>query len=286
MRTVPFKSVLEGAAAQLKIEPDAFIESSRALAVQYLNERLREAWHWDFWPELMECEQRAFRPYWDEETLFAVGNIVFYEPDGEYYQANPSPNDPQDGESPAVYPAKWTRVTDFRKYVALDQEGETAIGEVLGVYLRDPRTRGINPGRIDFKITSDGIQPLTGCDARVWVEFRRRPSEFSLVPFDSGAAAVARSIVYSEEDGECYKAIVAVPPGSELTDTVYWEKVPFPAFLSSFVKKAVAADMLSSEGQDARADRLERRAWEGLQQTHDHIFAGQQQFSRAQVQTY
>jgi len=62
MRTVSFKSVLYGAAARLGLQPynESGIDKSKKYElVNALNDRVAEGWDWDWWPELMVCEQRT-----------------------------------------------------------------------------------------------------------------------------------------------------------------------------------------------------------------------------------
>ena len=92
--------------------------------------------------------------------------------------------------------------------------------------------------------------------ALVWIKFRMRVSQFTQTVFDPASAYAAGALVLSSA-GEGYRAITAVPINSELTDPIYWEAQPFPAFLDDFVIHAAAADLLAGEGQ-TRAAASER----------------------------
>lgn len=284
MRTVPFMRVFEGVALALGIEVSAFSAAQKARALAAFNRQIITPWKFDFWPELMLAEQRAFRPYWDEETQFSAGDIVYFEDDQLYYQANSAPFNPQDGESPAVYPTKWTEISVFRRYVALDQVGETPIDEVEGLYRYDPRLRNATPGRITHKMTGDGAVPTSSCDQLVWVNFRIRPSQFSLTAYVEEQTYAAGTIVLSGQ--ECYKAKLAVPVEGEITDPVYWELQPFPAIFEQYMVRATVAALLQADGQarEARAEQAEADL--KLSEAHDQQFASQGQFDTAQVRTY
>ncbi len=285
MRTVSFASVLAGVASVLGIEPAAYTVALQAKALLAINRHIKTGWKFDFWPELTRVEQRAYRPFWDEATQFDAGEIVYFAADGHYYQANPAPNNPQDGESPAAYPAKWTAVTDFRRFIALDQPGETPIDEIEGLYAYDPRLRTQRPARLPFSISHEGVVPMAESYALVWVKFRVRVSQFSQAVFNPANTYAAGALVL-DAAGEGYRAVAAVPVNSELTDTIYWEAQPFPAFLDDFVIHAVAADLLAGEGQ-TRAAAVERELASGfLAGAFDEQFPGQAQFTTAQARTY
>jgi hypothetical protein len=285
MRTVPFTSVLAAVFGVLRVETPTTQQKADALAA--INLHIETGWKYDFWPELTPAEQRAFRATWDEETQFDAGEIVYFADDGLYYEANSAPNNPQDGESPAAYPAKWTvrALTEFRLYIALDQVGETPIDEVEGLYRTDPRRRGARPAKIDFTLSSEGIVPRSSCDALVWVQFRRRVSQFTLTAF-VGANTYDEGDLVLGDNGECYRALTAVEASSELTDEILWELQPFPAFLQRFVVDMAKGDLLDGDGQDVKAARARSDAFDKLVQAHDQQFPGQGQFSETRVATY
>lgn len=285
MRTVTFTSVLAGVASVLGIEPAAYTAALQAKALLAINRHIKTGWKFDFWPELTLVEQRAYRPFWDEVTQFDAGAQVYFADDGLYYQANTAPNNPQDGESPAAYPAKWTAVTDFRRYIALDQPGKTPIDEVEGLYSYDPRLRTERPARLPFTLSHEGVVPMAETYALVWIKFRMRVSQFTQTVFDPASAYAAGALVLSSA-GEGYRAITAVPTGSELTDPIYWEAQPFPAFLDDFVIHAAAADLLAGEGQTRAAAAERALADTYLAGAFDEQFPGQAQYTTAQARTY
>ena len=199
MRTVTFTSVLAGVASVLGIEPAAYTAALQAKALLAINRHIKTGWKFDFWPELTLVEQRAYRPFWDEVTQFDAGAQVYFADDGLYYQANTAPNNPQDGESPAAYPAKWTAVTDFRRYIALDQPGKTPIDEVEGLYSYDPRLRTERPARLPFTLSHEGVVPMAETYALVWIKFRMRVSQFTQTVFDPASAYAAGALVLPYE---------------------------------------------------------------------------------------
>jgi hypothetical protein len=66
--------------------------------------------------------------------------------------------------------------------------------------------------------------------------------------------------------GQSYKALLTSTNKSPVSETTYWEEVGFPHFLLTFVKHAVAADLMQSE--DGRAKEQGKAAAE-LERLYD-----------------
>lgn len=87
MRTVPFQSILNGVATALGMSPSRDLNDLRAAALtEYINNRVLEAWRFDFWPEWTVCEQRGYRLPWSSVTGYFIGDEVYDPPTGAYYQ--------------------------------------------------------------------------------------------------------------------------------------------------------------------------------------------------------
>lgn len=99
MRTVTFQSVLNGITQLLGMVPSRDLNPNRAAAlVEYINQRMVEAWRWDFWPEWTVAEQRYYRPLYDATQTVTAGSVgsgnivtggteVYFPASGQYYQA-------------------------------------------------------------------------------------------------------------------------------------------------------------------------------------------------------
>lgn len=89
MRTVTFLSVLHGAARLCGIsDPANELNSARAADLtEYLNERFREAWEFQWWSEWTILEQRRYAQKYDASITYPVQSWVWYEPTQKYYYA-------------------------------------------------------------------------------------------------------------------------------------------------------------------------------------------------------
>lgn len=285
-RTSVFNRVLSGALSLAGVDPTN--NEARASALEFLNARLREAWEYEYWPELTPAEKRAWRDTWDVAKTYDAGAEVFFTDSAGvagYYAANSSPNNPAAGESPEDEPTKWTALVEFRRYVALDQTDQTPIGEVEGLYDRDPYAWPTKARRIPFILTTDGIVPRGYACNTVWVRFRLRPPVFTLDAYAGGSAYAKGATVYYATTGECYRAKQSTT-GDAPTNTAYWEQLLFPYVLEPFVKRAVFADLLPADGATNKGQIELGKAYQALNHACDTIFAGQSQYTRAAVQSY
>ena len=233
---------------------------------------------------------------WLTGTVYAVGAQVRNPADGRAYQCHTAHT--AGGSFDAT---KFGVLTPFRQYIARDQAGQTPIGEVDMVSAYDPRVAsgstgrfaagGVpyaaanGPGRIDFRMSADGIVPVT-TRSRVWVRFRLPPSVFTLALYNNATTYAVGALVYDKDaTGECYRAIASTT-GNAVTDPAHWAVVPFPMILAEMVTHGVAADLYRGEGQPAEAAEEDSLALGALARADDEQFASQGQFSTAQARTY
>jgi hypothetical protein len=88
MRTVTFKSVIDGICRALAYDPARDLNASRFAALtEYVNQRVIEGVKFEFWPELMATEQRFYRPKYDATEAVTAGAERFFFPANAYYQA-------------------------------------------------------------------------------------------------------------------------------------------------------------------------------------------------------
>lgn len=245
MRTVPFKNVLDAILRRHGLDPSADLPQDTGLSIlEYINQRVKTGWEiWD-WPETMKVEQRAFRNAYDDTLAYNEGDEVWWpstdDGDDEYHRAlvTTTPGqDPSDID-------KWEVFTPDDRYIPLDQDNQTAIGQTFGIFAADPRLNVNTSYHSEFRIRSGGISVPTGLGS-VWVYFQAVPPEFTLTPPVGAKDYVKGELIYISELGECYKALDDTsddPVESGTPDPDVWEKVDFPAFLAQYVKAGAYAD--------------------------------------------
>lgn len=285
MQTLPLKSVFRGVSALLGEDLTTAEKPHFAAIMASLETWVGIAWEYDFWPELMTVERRAYRDAWAAEPVYAPGTEVFFATDGGYYSANLAPNNPAAGESPATNPEKWTEVTELARYISLDQAGQTPIGGVRRVCRRDPRVYPTRPGEVDFDITDLGIVPDSRVGAQAYVEFRRRPPLFSSDEYAAETAYAKGDGVFYPTTWECYRAL-ATTTGNAPSDASKWEIVPFPALFKRFVERACYVDLLKPEGQTDKSAVETPGAYGLLLQLQDTVFTQQGQHAVVNAKTY
>lgn len=128
MRTVPFGDVLDFVSMKLHGLPSTQIMREEAAAlVTFINDAVRNVWEREFWPELMQIEERYYRDQWDGAVDYAEGDEVYLlDADGDpvYYRAlRATTND-----SPDVSTDDWEEATDLLKYVPIGDDEPLAAG--------------------------------------------------------------------------------------------------------------------------------------------------------------
>jgi len=281
MRTVTFKSVLNGVLTRMGLDPlvTADAQTKAAVAV-YIGDRHREAWEAVDWPETRVCEERVYRRRWSSLTPadISVGTVVFHSSD--YWQAltaNPS-------TTPGTSETDWVAASDFERYVGLDQVGETPISEVVAMWAENPRVN-LGTAEVNFEITENGAQVDALAPDVVWVEFSRQVPQFSSVAWASATAYEPGDVVLFT-DGHCYQAARAntgVPPSGEVSDD--WVRQPVLYVLSRFVERAAYSDTLAEDGQQAKADRELGLAYRAMEDELAKVALKQGQTRRYEVRT-
>jgi len=282
MRTVSLKSVLFKALTDLGQEPDAGAPSPVTVKklVRQVNERLREAWEYAFWPELMLMEQRTFRDAWDVATIYGEGDEVYHE--GEYWECLADGTVAQEPDDDSDY---WEHPAILERYVEWEQSGQTAIGTVKSVAARN-RFRSEYPGYLTFFFDAQGVHVGPLAPAEVWLEFRLRPAVFGGDEWKQANTYAAGDLVWVNAAGESYKSLQAGNTGNNpQTSATWWEKVEFPAELAPFVQLAVYADGLKEDRQGSKA-AAEARAYAELARAASVQFEQQSQVQSAEFRGY
>lgn len=270
MRTANFRDdLVYPMADMLGIDPLQDFNRDHARAfITAINQRTREGWDaWDF-RELNKTEERALRTTWTAGRQFtradSEGNPdeVYYLVNQIYYQVNPdAPADPPIGTLPTN--ATYFQVLDpVSRYIAFDQTGQIAIGQVEAVYSEDPGVPGSRPRVWPHGLSERGIELPAAAGPTVWMTFKRRPSKFSSLLYDNAKRYQQGNVVYAGEvddvtSGQCFRAITATN-GNAPSDPAYWALVPMPYTLVEFVKLMAASDIQTDAATKAtwQADGL------------------------------
>ena len=201
-------------------------------------------------PECFNTVPRRFRAEYDAVATYAADGEVWFEDSegtGGYWRALEAI---AAGESPEAEPAKWETITSLRRFVAFDQAGETEFEACVGVWDRDPESdKGAM--KVPYSITRDGVLIAPGsCVDQVWLKVRLKCPDFHGVIYNAEAVYDAGEIVYFDELGDAYKALMESAAGETPEDEPEdWELVPFPKIFAIAVKAGALADWQRSDGE-------------------------------------
>lgn len=227
---------------------DATLTDQLAIAVGFINLRVREGWEWEKWPEWTLSQERAFAEDWADTESYAEDEVVWDATTEAYYK---SLQDANTGN--AVTDAAWWEECDADDTEILtEQYGRDKIGRVWNVC-------DLNPQQYEqvrtypHVLTADGLRVLGSPGTTVWVEFTKPAPRFSSRVHSTSETGYARyDIVFypGTEDsdlfpdrGECYIAEV------DDAGDQFWDKVDFPMALAQFVISAAGGDLLKHYGQ-------------------------------------
>ncbi len=275
MRTIRFKTVLDSISRMAGWgSVEDLDDIRRGRIVEYVNIRIREAWEWDGWAELMRVEHRAYRESWDVDRPYMAGNEIYYSPANSYYRCLLG----NTGEQPDVSGTFWQLFEIEDKYIGYEQPGETFIGHVRHCYMRNPR-KSQCPGKLSHGLHEEGVQLSPLAPAKVWVEFRIRAAQFGNDEHDPARLYEVCDIIYDPTTGECYQALLSVAGE-------YWAKIEFPYIFKNFVVRAVSSDLLRDDGQEEKSYPEESRAYDYLMDLQDVEMSQQDQHSNVAVSSY
>src|SRR5215475_46286 len=259
MRTVTLRSVYESILRQSGFDPvgDAVTHDTARAICEQINTCVMYAWRYWEWSQLELLQERAFRTTWTSSLQFnrvnseGVPDELYYEGDQNYYRVlGTAPADPPIG----TLPTNTNYFTPFDltdRYISLDQVNETPIGEVIEIFVSDPRLSTQHDARrVPYQPTEHEVTVLGGTNPTVFVLFRIVPSQFSLVPYVAGKDYAVGDLVYNTTDGECYRILTTVTTSPDIADVPAssWVKVPFPAIFSNYVIMAAFAAGLGESG--------------------------------------
>lgn len=259
-----FRKVYEAVCRRMGYNPkgDQIKEDVAQNILEHINDRLRLAWSlWD-WPQLKVVEWRAFRTVWTTSSVFKNGDELYYFGDGVV--PTPRTVDPPDvGDNNGYYtciadaPAGTlpTNATYFSpldltdRFIAYQQTSENPIGDLLDVYLTNPRERARRRTKIFVSYpSSKGIDVRCSQDV-VWIRYGVPCPQFTLRPFIVGNMAIGTPF-YDPQSGNCfsYTGELLGPSGTTHGGTL----ISFPLFLAGYVKPAAYADCILETASEAK----------------------------------
>jgi hypothetical protein len=263
---------------------DGSATGAAANRLRLFNRWIRRGWDFHWWPGLCAIELRYYRPAWDAADTYTDGEELWYSDDdvSGYYEANQTTSA---GESPVTAPTKWDEITDLDTYIAWEQSGQTAIGQVRAVLRDNPRETG---GRVAIPFVLDDRGVTLAAETvpdSVYLDFRRRCPTWGGGTFDAAATYAAGAVkFYSSStagfEGDYYTCVTATSAGQDPEDTpAKWSKIEIPAFLADFVAAGVFSDLSVA---DTRAEHA-ATAWQHLADEQSKLEGQSGQFQRARM---
>jgi hypothetical protein len=229
------------------------------------------------------CKTQYAAPDWLPNTPYncvnGAADQVRNPADNQFYQCIASHT------SGATWDAtKWGLLRPFNKYIAYEQTGLTAIGEIFRAWDKDPRVT-TQRRTFPFWLSEDGVQFSVLAPAVVWIFFRIRRPVLTGDAWDSTAAYASGAQVYyaavSGGTGNFYTANQATAAGeSPASAADKWDKVEIPYFLQGYLKEGGYADWLTADGQGDKAQQLEPLASSYLELEADKVQRQEQQVAR------
>ena len=287
MKTVEFKEVLINVAELLGVNPDHTDVTTivrRAAYTTYIHRRVREGWEQAFWPEWTLLERRQYKLDWLVGTTYALDDERYNSTDDAYYTSLQAANT---GHQPDTSPTWWEISTNWERFIAYDQAGETEIGEVKAVYRKNPRINQKYPGEVGFEPKDNGILVSTLAPARPYIEFRLIPPTFTQETWLVGTTYALSKMVYNPTDDQYYNSLKAANTGNQPdTSPTWWEISTIPKLLQPFVELAAYADGLRGDGQAKKSKAELTDAYGELARIEDIVFGQQRQSERVEVRGY
>lgn len=266
MMTVTFKSILDGVATRMGLEPNANLQLNQATALtEYITDKLGKFWQMAAWPEWTAPELRQYRENWTGATTYALGAEIYVPGPNAYYrslQAGNLNNEPSDT-------AWWEPASGLDTYVEFAQSWEpNVIDRVWGVYADDPRkTR--SPRKVSWWIGPEGVW-VDSSLTKVYVDFSYKPPAFTTVAWDAAASYVPGDLVYYAATGDCYRARLASTAVAPTT-AASWKLQTFPEILARTVKLAAIGDALREDENATKAGAWDLQADAALVDALDRV---------------
>lgn len=176
---------------------------------------------------------------------------------------------------------------DEGNYIALNQAGETEIGEVFSVWNKSPKSNQDNQD-LTWYLSENGIQ-VAEKNTPVFVLFRKVPPTYTGEAYSQASAYVSGDQVYDTTQGNFYTANQSVASGSDNSPTsqpTYWDLVSVPDIFTDYIIRGTYADYLRHNGELDRARVAESDARGALDHELLKLHTQQGQTTRLQVSSY
>jgi len=258
MKRVTFKSVLDGVATRMGLEPNANLQLNQATALaEYITDRCAKYWERAAWPEWTQPELRQYRANWDELIDYAIGVEVYDSASNAYYRSIATPNQ----NNPPSDTVHWQPASELDTYIDLAQSWQpNVINRVWGVYADNP-LKAKSPRKVSWWLGPQGVWVDTSL-AQVYVDFSLPPPAFTTTEWDVSLAYVAGDLIYYPPFGDCYRALAPSTGDAQSPAALpaNWSLQAFPAILSRCVKMAAIADALREDENLSKASAWDVQA--------------------------
>jgi len=302
--TTPFQKVLYKVARKIGMDPERNLQPNVAETLAgYITDRNKQAWEEYPWPEICPIEARVYRPAWDAERVYSLGDEVWDPVHQAYFVSLSDENQgnrcmerpaepaagayleielelPEEGETDSLW---WAKPTNLQRRVDFDQPGLTPIGDVLAVYRENPE---LNPNArsIGFSVLANSVLLGTNAPDVVWIEYRLRPPEFTATLWEATKIYQPDDVRYFAVAGDCYKALALTAAGeSPVTTPSKWEKQPILKTLENSVMLGAYAEALEEDGQTDKAALVSSKATGRLTDAMERFNSQQGQTARFKV---
>ncbi len=207
-----------------------------------------------------ECADEYSGEDWADATAYIVGDQVISPINYRVYQCHTAHT-----SSVSFDATKFGILTPFDRYVAYEQTGKDAIGDVLRVTEKNPKTHA-NTRDIDKFTSENGVQ-ITEDVVFIWLQFRMRCPQLKGAAYDATLiyTATTSQIYYqtSTTRGNFYNCVTTTSAGdSPASAAAKWAIVEIPRCLQGWIENGLAADWLADESpnkagkHEAMADGL------------------------------
>lgn len=274
MRTVTFQTVYDGVLQRLGLDPliaNTTQADARMIAGK-ITKRARLALRsWDFL-EWSHTEERAFRPIWNLTRQFYRANPGTGLPDELFYLTNTTYYRVKTGSSILSDPPIGTLPTDTNyfevlspvdTFIELDQGGQHAIGQMLGVYSSNPRLNGCGRRGLNFIPSEMGIDVCAPCGPTVFIHYLLPEPVYSKRPYVPLKTYGAGERVFQPADGNVYRAR-GTTTNNAPPNATYWILEPVLEVLANYLEAGAYADSLRGtqpgETEEEMAARLKNVA--------------------------
>ena len=226
------------------------------------------------------CRSSYTGNVWRPSTAYAVGDVVCYAVNGNYYACHTA----NTGQLPTDT-SYFGVLTPFDKYIAYEQTGQTALGEVRDVFTTEP---GVNRNFAtpNWTLSNNGVQVPDG-PAMVWVQFRTRFKPLVGDDYSASATyAVGDQILFNSSGSvkNFYECLTATTAGeSPTTAASKWAIIEIPYLFQPYLVMGAYADFLVMDGQMDKAAAQERWAEQYLADELQKLHDLQPQYQRLSV---